>query len=92
MPNLTSLKKNWPRTKGINSISGHALDYGNRNIKRELSHQLEPRALDIPPSTFEVPEPIHSPLYFHTTIDPKVHLTLNAQINSQVATALVRSY
>ena len=45
---------------------------------RESPHQLKP---------------IHSPtpFYFHATIDPGVHLTLNAQINSQVATALVDS-
>ena len=60
---------------------------------RELPHQLKPRALNILSSTLEVPEPIHFPipLYLSATIDPGVHLTLNAQINSQVATTLIDS-
>ena len=60
---------------------------------KESPHQLKPRALNILSPILEVPEPIHSltPLYLHATIDPKVHLTLNAQINSQAATALVDS-
>ena len=58
---------------------------------KESPHQLKPRALNILSPTLEVSEPIHSPtpLYLRATIDPWVHLTLNAQINSQVATALV---
>ena len=60
---------------------------------RESPHQLKPRALNILSPILEVLEPIHSPtpLYLRATIDPGVHLTLNAQINSQVATTLVDS-
>ena len=60
---------------------------------RELPHQLNPRAFNMQPPTLGVLEPIHLPipLYLYTTIDLGVHLTLNAQINSQVATALVDS-
>ena len=60
---------------------------------RELPHQLKPRALNILSPTLEVSEPIHFPtlLYLRATIDPGVHLILNAQINSQAASALVDS-